>query len=99
MSKYPAAVWRQLWPAAFAASRRLAGQAARSWRPRDYDARACYVIYYPGSYRVEFRRVTYDIKKAQEAHPSKKETTILSLAAPRLLFSSAIFPPHPLSIG
>ena len=34
-------------------------------QPRDYDARACYVIYHPGSDRVEFRRVPYDIKKAQ----------------------------------
>jgi hypothetical protein len=31
----------------------------------DGDARACYVIYYPGSDRVEFRRISYDIKKAQ----------------------------------
>ena len=31
----------------------------------DGDARACYVIYYLGSDRVEFRRVRYDIKKAQ----------------------------------
>ena len=28
-------------------------------------SRACYVIYHPGSDRVEFRRVPYDIKKAQ----------------------------------
>jgi len=34
-------------------------------QPRDYDARACYVIYHPGSDRVEFRRIPYDIKKAQ----------------------------------
>ena len=30
----------------------------------DGDARACYVIYYPGSDRVEFRRISYDIKKS-----------------------------------
>ena len=34
-------------------------------QPRDDDPRACYVIYHPGSDRVEFRRVNYDIKKAQ----------------------------------
>lgn len=34
-------------------------------QPRDYNARACYVIYHPSSDRVEFRRVPYDIKKAQ----------------------------------
>jgi diadenosine tetraphosphatase ApaH/serine/threonine PP2A family protein phosphatase len=34
-------------------------------QPRDYDARACYVVYHPGSDRVEFRRIPYDIKKAQ----------------------------------
>jgi len=34
-------------------------------QPRDDDPRACYVIYHPGSDRVEFRRVSYDIKKAQ----------------------------------
>jgi len=34
-------------------------------QPRDDDPRACYVIYHPGSDRVEFRRVPYDIKKAQ----------------------------------
>ena len=34
-------------------------------QPRDGDPRACYVVYHPGSDRVEFRRVTYDIKKAQ----------------------------------
>jgi len=35
-------------------------------QPRDYDARACYVVYHPGSDRVEFRRVPYNIKKAQD---------------------------------
>ena len=34
-------------------------------QPRDDDPRACYVIYEPGADRVEFRRVPYDIKKAQ----------------------------------
>jgi len=34
-------------------------------QPRDDDPRACYIIYYPGSERVEFRRISYDIKKAQ----------------------------------
>ncbi len=34
-------------------------------QPRDDDPRACYVIYQPGSDRVEFRRVPYDVKKAQ----------------------------------
>ncbi len=34
-------------------------------QPRDYDARSCYVIYHPAADRVEFRRVPYDIKKAQ----------------------------------
>ena len=34
-------------------------------QPRDDDPRSCYVVYHPGSDRVEFRRVNYDIKKAQ----------------------------------
>ena len=34
-------------------------------QPRDKDPRACYVIYHAGSDRVEFRRVPYDIKRAQ----------------------------------
>ncbi len=34
-------------------------------QPRDDDPRACYVIYQPGSDRVEFRHVPYDVKKAQ----------------------------------
>ena len=34
-------------------------------QPRDYDPRACYVIYQPAADRVEFRRVAYDIKNAQ----------------------------------
>lgn len=34
-------------------------------QPRDDDPRACYVIFQPGSDTIEFRRVAYDIKKAQ----------------------------------
>ncbi len=34
-------------------------------QPRDDDPRACYVVHYPGTERVEFRRVAYEIKKAQ----------------------------------
>jgi diadenosine tetraphosphatase ApaH/serine/threonine PP2A family protein phosphatase len=34
-------------------------------QPRDDDPRACYIIYQPGLDRVEFRRIPYDIKKAQ----------------------------------
>jgi diadenosine tetraphosphatase ApaH/serine/threonine PP2A family protein phosphatase len=34
-------------------------------QPRDDDPRACYVIYQPGLDRVEFRRIPYNIKKAQ----------------------------------
>ena len=34
-------------------------------QPRDNNPRACYVVYHPGSDRVEFRRIPYDIKKAQ----------------------------------
>jgi len=34
-------------------------------QPRDNDPRACYVVYHPGSDRVEFRRIPYDIEKAQ----------------------------------
>jgi len=34
-------------------------------QPRDDDPRACYVIYQPAADSVEFRRVPYDIKKAQ----------------------------------
>ncbi len=37
-------------------------------QPRDDDPRACYVIYKPGDESVEFRRVAYDIKKAQARH-------------------------------
>ncbi|KPJ53534.1 hypothetical protein AMJ39_04440 [candidate division TA06 bacterium DG_24] len=35
-------------------------------QPRDYDPRACYVIYDGETDRVEFRRVAYDIRRAQE---------------------------------
>ncbi len=34
-------------------------------QPRDGDPRACYVIYRPDQNTVEFRRVEYDIKRAQ----------------------------------
>ena len=34
-------------------------------QPHDDDPRSCYVVYYPASDRVEFRRISYDIKKAQ----------------------------------
>ena len=34
-------------------------------QPRDDDPRACYVIYQPASDRVEFRRLPYDVKRAQ----------------------------------
>lgn len=35
-------------------------------QPRDYDPRACYVIYDSDADRVEFHRVPYDIRRAQE---------------------------------
>jgi diadenosine tetraphosphatase ApaH/serine/threonine PP2A family protein phosphatase len=35
-------------------------------QPRDDDPRACYVIFQPGADTIEFRRVVYNIKKAQE---------------------------------
>jgi len=34
-------------------------------QPRDDDPRACYVVYQPAADTVEFRRVAYDIGKAQ----------------------------------
>jgi diadenosine tetraphosphatase ApaH/serine/threonine PP2A family protein phosphatase len=34
-------------------------------QPRDDDPRTCYVIYQPGSNSIEFRRIAYDITKAQ----------------------------------
>ncbi len=36
-------------------------------QPRDKDPRACYVLYFPKTHEVEFRRVNYDIKAAQQA--------------------------------
>lgn len=36
-------------------------------QPRDGDPRACYVLYHPKSNEVEFRRVEYDIRAAQQA--------------------------------
>jgi len=35
-------------------------------QPRDGDSRACYVIYRPDQNTVEFRRVTYDIKRTKK---------------------------------
>lgn len=34
-------------------------------QPRDDDPRACYVVYHPAAERVEFRRVAYDVPRAQ----------------------------------
>lgn len=36
-------------------------------QPRDGDPRACYVRFYPGTHHVEFHRVEYDVKSAQNA--------------------------------
>jgi len=36
-------------------------------QPRDGDARACYVIFDPAEQRVEFFRISYDVKEAAEA--------------------------------
>jgi diadenosine tetraphosphatase ApaH/serine/threonine PP2A family protein phosphatase len=36
-------------------------------QPRDGDPRACYVLYFPNTHHVEFRRVEYDVKAAQRA--------------------------------
>ena len=36
-------------------------------QPRDGDTRACYVIYDPTHQRVEFYRISYDVKEAAEA--------------------------------
>jgi diadenosine tetraphosphatase ApaH/serine/threonine PP2A family protein phosphatase len=36
-------------------------------QPRDGDARACYVIFDPAQQRVEFSRISYDVKEAAEA--------------------------------
>lgn len=50
-------------------------------QPRDGDPRACYVLYYPGTHHVEFRRVTYDVKAAQKAI---RKAGLPSFAAKRL---------------
>lgn len=50
-------------------------------QPRDGDPRACYVLYFPGTHEVEFRRVGYDIKAAQQAI---REAGLPSFAAKRL---------------
>ena len=36
-------------------------------QPRDGDPRACYVLYFPQTHHVEFRRIAYDVKAAQKA--------------------------------
>jgi len=36
-------------------------------QPRDGDPRACYVLYFPQTHHVEFRRIPYDVKSAQKA--------------------------------
>lgn len=36
-------------------------------QPRDGDPRASYVLYFPNTHHVEFRRVVYDVKAAQKA--------------------------------
>jgi diadenosine tetraphosphatase ApaH/serine/threonine PP2A family protein phosphatase len=36
-------------------------------QPRDGDPRACYVLYFPHTHHVEFRRIPYDVKSAQKA--------------------------------
>ena len=36
-------------------------------QPRDGDARACYVIFDPAQQRIEFFRISYDVKEAAEA--------------------------------
>ena len=36
-------------------------------QPRDGDPRACYVLYFPHTHHVEFRRISYDVKAAQKA--------------------------------
>ncbi|MBE2205853.1 MAG: metallophosphoesterase family protein [Chthoniobacterales bacterium] len=36
-------------------------------QPRDGDSRASYVLYFPATHHVEFRRVDYDVKAAQSA--------------------------------
>ncbi len=50
-------------------------------QPRDGDPRACYVLYFPNTHHVEFRRVEYDIKAAQKAI---RQAGLPSFAARRL---------------
>lgn len=51
-------------------------------QPRDGDPRACYVLYYPTSNEVEYRRVPYDIRSAQQAI---REARLPSFTGRRLL--------------
>ncbi|MCK9590034.1 MAG: metallophosphoesterase family protein [Terrimicrobiaceae bacterium] len=50
-------------------------------QPRDGDPRACYVLYFPTTHHVEFRRVPYDVKAAQKAI---RKAGLPSFAARRL---------------
>ena len=50
-------------------------------QPRDDDPRACYVIYQPGSDRITFRRVPYDIGKVQ---PRFKKAGVSKFDAERI---------------
>jgi diadenosine tetraphosphatase ApaH/serine/threonine PP2A family protein phosphatase len=38
-------------------------------QPRDYDNRACFVVYDTEARAVEYVRVTYDIEAAAKKHP------------------------------
>ncbi|MEI6492425.1 MAG: metallophosphoesterase family protein [Verrucomicrobiota bacterium] len=50
-------------------------------QPRDGDPRACYTLYFAASHHVEFRRVAYDVKAAQNAI---RKAGLPALAARRL---------------
>ena len=50
-------------------------------QPRDGDPRACYVLYFPQTHHVEFRRTPYDVKAAQKAI---RKAGLPSFAAKRL---------------
>ena len=50
-------------------------------QPRDGDPRACYVLYFPHTHHVEFRRIPYDVKAAQKAI---RQAVLPSFAARRL---------------
>ncbi|MFZ4777296.1 MAG: metallophosphoesterase family protein [Terrimicrobiaceae bacterium] len=50
-------------------------------QPRDGDPRASYVLYFPNTHHIEFRRVEYDIKAAQKAI---RQAGLPSFAARRL---------------